>query len=162
MRGSRLMAWSLGVLAVLLAACAAMLSVTVDDAQARVSAQTRDDVAQAAAETSAALLTYTPDTVAADQYAAGERLTGDFRARYGQFTDTVVVPTSRTNRVTSTATVTATGVSSVDGDDAEALVFLTQVTSTDAAPDPVTTKVGARVDLTRIDGRWLVSDFEPS
>ncbi|EME21172.1 hypothetical protein [Rhodococcus triatomae] len=159
-RRLRVLGWSLGAALVLLAVLAAVLFAAVGRAEEPVDPQTRSEVAQAAADASAALLTYTPDTVASDQYAAAERLTGDFRERYGQFTDTVVVPSARADRITSTATVTASGVSAVDGDEAQALVFLTQVTSSNASPEPVTATVGARVDLQLVEGRWLVSGFD--
>jgi Mce-associated membrane protein len=161
-RRNRILCWALGAAVVVLAVVVVVLFTRVGQAEDRVDSRTRDEVAQAAADASVALLTYTPDTVASDQYAAAERLTGDFRERYGRYTDAVVVPSARTDRITSTGTVTAAGVSTVDGDEAEALVFLTQVTSSNASPDPVTAKVGARVDLRLVDGRWLVSGFDVS
>lgn len=152
----------LGALAVVLAAIACVLFVAVDRTTDRVSDEAREEVARAAADTAVALLTYTPETVAADQYAAEQRLTGDFRIRYGAWSDTSLVPVARAEQVTSTATVTGTGVSEIDGDSARALVFLTRETGSAATPDPATASVGARVDLTRVDGTWLVSGFETS
>ncbi|GAA4486148.1 hypothetical protein GCM10023094_42030 [Rhodococcus olei] len=154
--------WLLATLALILAVVAAILFVRVDRADERSGDAARAAVAQAAGEGAAALLTYTPDTVAADMYTATQRLTGDFRDQFGRLTDTVVVPASRAQGITRTATVTGTGVSAVDGDTAEALVFLRQVTRTAAAPDPVGETVGARVQLTRVDGTWLISGFEAS
>lgn len=163
MRGRQaVLAWVLGVLAVMLAVLAALLVVRVDRAADSIGQAAREEVAQIAGETGAALLTYTPDTVAEDLYAAAQRLTGDFRDRFGQFTDTVVVPSARAEGITSTATVDAAGVSELGGDDASALVFLTQVTSSAASPDAVTSSVGARVELHRVEGSWLVSGFEIS
>ncbi|MFF0815754.1 twin-arginine translocation pathway signal [Rhodococcus sp. NPDC003318] len=160
MRRSGLLTWLLAALAVVLAGLAALLFVRADRAAEQVSDAARDEVARAAADTAVALLTYTPETVAADQYAAAQRLTGDFRERYGTLTDEILVPTARDRKVTSTASVTGTGVSRLDGDRADALVFLTQVTSTEAAPAPVSVPVGARVGLTRVGDSWLVSGFE--
>lgn len=149
-----------GVLAVVLAVVGAVLVVRLDRAQDRAGEGTRSEVVRAASEGAAALLTYTPDTVAADMYAATARLTGDFRDYYGRLTDTVIVPTAREQGISRSASVTESGVTTVHGDSAEALVFLRQVTRTTAAPDPVTERVGARVELTRVDGRWLISGLQ--
>lgn len=163
MRGrTAALAWVLGVLAVMLAVLAALLFVRTERAAESAGQAARDEVTRVASEVAVELLTYTPDTVAADQYAAARRLTGEFRDRYGNFTDGVVVPSARAERITSSAVVTASGVSEMDGDEASALVFLTQTTSREGGGEPVATSVGARVDLVRVDGQWLVSEFETS
>lgn len=149
-------------LALILAVATVLLVVRLDRAEERSGPAARADVTRAAEEGAEALLTYTPDTVAADMYAATARLTGDFRDRYGRFTDTVIVPAARAQGISRTASVTESGVSRVDGDSAEALVFLRQEVRTAAQAGPVTESVGARVELTRVDGQWLISGFEVS
>lgn len=154
--------WLLAVAAVLLLAAAVLLYLRLYRAEQRVDEGVRADVAQTAADVSAALLTYTPDTVAADMYAATQRLTGEFKDRYGRLTDTAIVPSARAQKITTAATVTGAGVTDLTADHADALVFLRQVTTTAAAPEPVTATVGAVVELTRVNGEWLVSDLAMS
>ncbi|MGW0042806.1 twin-arginine translocation pathway signal [Rhodococcus sp. NPDC003348] len=154
--------WLLAVLAVVLATVAVLLGIRLYRADERGADGARADVAQTAAEGAAALLTYTPDTVAANLYAAAQRLTGEFRDRFGQMTDAVIAPAAREQGISTSATVTGTGVGTLTDDHADALVFLKQVTTTAAAPDPVSATVGARVELTKVDGVWLISDMEVS
>ncbi|MFD4294230.1 twin-arginine translocation pathway signal [Rhodococcus sp. NPDC058532] len=154
--------WLLAVLAVILAVAAVALYVRLYRADQRTGDAVRAEVAQVAADGAAALLSYTPETVAADMYAATQRLTGDFREYYSRLTDATIVPTARAEKITTTATAVDSGIGSLSADRADALVFLKQVTSTEATPDPVTATVGARVSLTSVDGEWLISGLEIS
>ena len=108
----------------------------------------------------AALLTYTPDSVAADLSAATERLTGEYKDYYGRIVDSVIVPTARDQKISSHATVTGTGVSSFDADSAQVLVFLSQTSTSADRPQPVANTAGAVVELSRVDGDWLISRFD--
>lgn len=126
----------------------------------RVDDRARAAAAQAAAEGAAALLTYTPDSVAADLSAATERLTGEYKDYYGRIVDSVIVPTARDQKISSHATVTGTGVSSFDADSAQVLVFLSQTSTSADRPQPVSNTAGAVVELSRVDGDWLISRFD--
>ncbi|MFC9787181.1 twin-arginine translocation pathway signal [Rhodococcus sp. NPDC127528] len=160
MNGRTKLTVALAVLAVALAALATTLYLTRYRADTAVDDAVRAEVGQVAGDGAAALLTYTPETVAADMYAAQQRLTGGFKDYYGRLTDAVIVPAARDKQITTHATVTGTGVSSVDEDSAVVLVFLKQDTASAAQPAPVGATTTARVELQRIDGDWLISGFD--
>jgi Mce-associated membrane protein len=152
---------ALAVLTVALAALAGALYLTLYRADARVAdGALRAEVGQVAGEGAAALLTYTPETVAADMYAAQQRLTGEFKDYYGRFTDSVIVPAAREKKISTRASVTGTGISSADEDSASVLVFLRQETSSTEQADPVGATRAARVELRKVDGDWLISGFD--
>jgi Mce-associated membrane protein len=65
-------------------------------------------------------MTYSPDTVEQDVSAASALLTGDFLTYYKQFTNQVLIPNARQNRVAATASVVRAGVETLTsrkGDD---------------------------------------------
>jgi Mce-associated membrane protein len=126
----------------------------------RVDDRARVEVQEAAADGAKALLTYTPETVFADMAAARERLTGEFRDYHDRLAQGVIVPAATDKKITATATVTGTGVTSLTDDSAEVLVFLEQTTTTPAQEAPIDTTVGAEVALRKVDGRWLISEFD--
>ncbi|MFC7449122.1 twin-arginine translocation pathway signal [Rhodococcus daqingensis] len=126
----------------------------------RVDDRARVEVQQAAADGAKALLTYTPETVFADMVAARELLTGEFKDYHDRLAQGVIVPAATDKKITATATVTATGLTSLTDDSAEVLVFLDQSTTSAAEQAPVDTTVGAEVTLQKVDGRWLISEFD--
>ncbi|MFE3293038.1 twin-arginine translocation pathway signal [Rhodococcus sp. NPDC059234] len=160
MNGRTKLTAALGVLAVALAALAGALYLTQYRPDTRVDDAMRAEVGQVAGAGAAALLSYTPETVAADMYAAQQRLTGGLADYYGRLTDSVIVPAARDKKISTHATVTGTGVSSLDEDSAVVLVFLKQETSSAAQPAPVDATTAARVELQRVDGDWLISGFD--
>lgn len=120
----------------------------------------RTSSVQAATDGSVALLSYNPDTVETDLNAARDRLTGDFRNSYDTLIHDVVIPGAREKRIASTANVAARGSDSVSATRAQVLVFINQtVTVGDGAPTETASSV--KVSLDRIDGRWLISGFDP-
>ncbi|SEK78399.1 hypothetical protein [Rhodococcus maanshanensis] len=126
----------------------------------RVDDRARAEAQQAAADGAKALLTYTPETVFTDMAAARELLTGEFKDYHDRLAQRVIVPAATDKKITATATVTATGLTSMTDDSAEVLVFLDQSTTTAEQQAPVDTRVGAEVGLRKVDGRWLISEFD--
>jgi len=114
----------------------------------------------AAAQSTVAMLTYKPDTVAKDLTAAGDRLTGAFKNSYLSLTHDVVIPGSRQKRITATATVPAAASVSATDSHAVVLVFVNQ-TVTIGGDAPSDTASSVKVTLDRVDGRWLISGFDP-
>ncbi|MFZ2526738.1 MAG: twin-arginine translocation pathway signal [Rhodococcus sp. (in: high G+C Gram-positive bacteria)] len=131
----------------------------------RVDLRTDDDVAHAvldaATSGSTALLSYSPDTIDEDIAAATSHLTGDFLAYYTEFTDQVVVPAAREKSVDTTASVVRAAVSDLREDAATVLVYINQTTTSADKPDPTATSSSVLVSLSHVDGRWLISAFDP-
>lgn len=143
-----------------LAALAGVLYFTQYRPDRRVDDRARAEAQQVAADGATALLTYTPETVFANMAAARELLTGDFKDYHDQLARRVIVPAAMDKKVSATATVTGTGLTSLTDDKAVVLVFLDQSTTIAEQPAPTTTSVGAEVGLQKVDGRWLISEFD--
>ncbi|WP_161976382.1 twin-arginine translocation pathway signal [Mycolicibacterium sp. CH28] len=115
----------------------------------------------AAAQGTVALLTYAPDTLDKDLASAKSHLTGEFLKYYSQFTDQIVAPAARQKGVKTEATVARAAVSEMHPDQAVVLVFVNQVTTSKDRPDPALATSSVMVTLTKSDGRWLISEFNP-
>jgi Mce-associated membrane protein len=114
----------------------------------------------AAKDATIALLSYKPETVEKDLDAARDRLTGTFKDSYTQLTHDVVIPGAKQKHITAVATVPAVASVKATPNHAVVLLYVNQTTSigTDTPSDSVST---VRVALDNIDGRWLVSEFDP-
>ena len=119
-------------------------------------------VAQAAKDGAVSILSYKPDTVDSDLAKAKPLLTGDFLDYYNNFTATVVAPASKEKKVATTATVPAVSVVSVDGSHAVVLAFVNQTTTTGDAPQSTDSASSVRIELTKVDGHWLIDKFDPA
>ena len=124
-------------------------------------ALSRAESVQAARDDTVALLTYHADTVDKDLAAARERLTGEFKDAYGELTRQVVVPGAKEKHISSVAKVNAAASVSATENHAVALVYVDQ-TVTIGAGAPTDTQPVVRVTLDKVNGRWLVSRFEPA
>jgi Mce-associated membrane protein len=133
--------------------------------QYRPDKQTDDAVAQsvvnAARDGTVALLSYKPDTLNHDFAAAKSHLTGDFLNYYDQFTKEVVTPAAQTKGVTTTAQVAGAAVSELNPDKAVVLIFVNQVTTSKERPDPAMASSSVLVSLTKVNGDWLITKFDP-
>lgn len=120
----------------------------------------RAESVQAATEATIALLSYRPDTVQNDLEAARRRLTGTFLDAYTQLTHDVVIPGAKQKQISAVATVPGAASLSASAEHAVVLLFVNQ-TITMGGDAPTSTVSNVRVTLDRIDGRWLVSQFDP-
>lgn len=127
----------------------------------QLTAEASTDVVGAATRGSVALLSYAPDTVDADLAAAQSNLTGEFLTYYGEFAKQIVAPATKQRDVRTTATVVRAAPAEVNPDNAKVLVFLNQVTVSRDNPDPVQAASSVMVGLVKVDGRWLISSFDP-
>lgn len=127
----------------------------VDDAVA-------DAAIKAASEGAVAVLTYSPDTVDHDLAVAYPHLTGEFLRYYRDFGQHFVAPGVREQKVKASATVLRSAASQLHPDSAVVLLFIHQTTQSKDKPEPVLTSNGVRVTLTKVDGSWLISKFEPT
>lgn len=115
---------------------------------------------QTAKDATVALLSYRPATVERDLGAARNRLTGGFKDSYTSLTRDVVIPGAQRKQVSAVATVQAAASVSAEPDHAVVLVFVSQ-TTTEGSGAPAVTASSLRVTLDKVDGRWLISGFDP-
>lgn len=130
------------------------------DSSARASEVARVESVQAAKDSTIAMLSYQPDSVEADLAAAQDRLTGDFRDAYIELTSEVVIPGAKEKRISTVASVSAAASVTATPNHAVVLVFVNQsaIVGRDAPTDTAST---IRVTLDQVEGRWLISGFDP-
>lgn len=162
-RGSRF-SWT-RLLVVSLPALALIIALGVGylkwlDGAARESRAAAEASVRAASESTIAILSYKPETVDRDLKAAAERLTAGFRQQYTQLVNDVVAPGAKQQHITAVATVPAAASVSATGKHAVVLVFVDQ-TTTIGNDAPTQTTSSVRVSLENVDGRWLISQFDP-
>jgi Mce-associated membrane protein len=115
---------------------------------------------RSAIDSTVALLSYRPDTVEKDLDAAKVRLTGTFLNAYTSLTHDVVIPGAKQKQVSAVATVPAAASSFATSTHAVVLLFVDQ-TVTVGQSAPTNTASSVRVTLDKVDGRWLISQFDP-
>lgn len=133
--------------------------------QYRPDQQTDEAVAQrvvnAARDGTVALLSYKPDTLDQDFAAAKSHLSGDFLNYYNDFTKQVVTPAAKNKGVTTAAQVVGAAAAELHPDSAMVLVFVNQVTTSKERPDPSMASSTVKVSLTKVNGQWLITKFDP-
>lgn len=137
----------------------------------RPDSQTSDrvaaDVLKAASDGTVALLSYSPESLDKDFANAKSYLTGDFLNYYTQFTNDIVTPAAKQKNVKTTAQIArssdkdAAAVSELQPGSAEVLLFINQNTTSKENPDGAFAASSVKVGLTKVDGRWLISTFDP-
>jgi Mce-associated membrane protein len=128
---------------------------SVDNAEAAAEAAKR-----AATESTIALLSYTPDKVEEQLGAARDLLTGEFQQSYTDLTNDVVIPGAKEQQIAAVASVPAAAAVSAEPDRAVVLLFVNQTVNIGGQP-PTDTASSVRVTLEKVDGRWLISQFDP-
>jgi Mce-associated membrane protein len=113
-----------------------------------------------ARETTSAILSYNADTVDKELNGARDRLTGPFLEEYTKLVNDVVIPGAKEKKISSVAQVPAAASVSADVSHAVALVFVDQ-TVTVGGGAPTNSASSVKVTLDKVDGRWLVSGFDP-
>ncbi len=130
------------------------------DGSARASRTAAEQSVKAATDSTIAILSYRPDSVERDLKGAADRLTGGFRQQYTQLVNDVVAPGSKQQHISAIATVPAAASVSASENHAVVLVFIDQ-TTTIGNDAPTQTTSSVRITLERVDGRWLISQFDP-
>lgn len=130
------------------------------DSSAREIGVARIESVLAATDGTIAILSYQPDSAEKDLSAARDRLTGDFKDSYTSLTHDVVIPGAQQKRISAVANVPAAASVSASDKHAVVLVFVNQTITMGNDP-PTTTASSVRISLDRIDGRWLISGFDP-
>lgn len=143
----------------------AALTVALYFGQFRADRETGPAAAQAvldaATDGTTALLSYSPDDLDGDLAAAKSHLTGGFLDYYTEFAAQVVTPAVTQKAVTADVRVMRAAVSELGPDTAKVLVFLNQVSTSKDRPDPALAASSVLVTLTKSDGSWLISAFDP-
>ncbi|MDT5012027.1 MAG: Mce-associated rane protein [Mycobacterium sp.] len=130
------------------------------DASAREGQSAAEQSVRAATDGTVALLSYRADSVDGDLSAAADRLTGGFRDEYHQLVTSVVAPGSKEQHISAAATVPS--AASVTASDTHAVVLVYVDQTTTVGNDPPTQSTSCvRVTLDKVDGRWLISKFDP-
>jgi Mce-associated membrane protein len=130
------------------------------DGKERESRIAAEQSVKAASESTIAILSYKPETVDQDLKAAADRLTAGFRQQYTQLVTDVVAPGAKQQHITAVATVPAAASVIATGKQAVVLVFVDQTTTIGNDP-PTQSTSSVRVTLDKIDGKWLISQFDP-
>jgi Mce-associated membrane protein len=148
----------LPVLALLLAVAAGFF--IWKDISARATDRAYAESMQAAKDSTVRLLSYKPDTVEAELTSARDLLTATFKDSYTQLTNDVVIPGAKEKKIAAVASVPAVASVEASPKHAVVLVFVNQtVTVGDGAPTATASSV--KVTLDKVDGRWLISQFDP-
>lgn len=125
----------------------------------------RTAIVDATRTATTAILTYRARTVTTDVAAAQRLLTGSFADYYRTLARTQVIPAATDRKLSSQVRVSGVSIIEASESQARTLVFVTQTLSspsdTAAGKEPTTTATAIRATLTRSDGRWLVSAFDP-
>ena len=121
----------------------------------------RTESVRVASEDAAALLSYKADSADKDlNNAARDRLTGDFKDAYINLIRQVVIPGAKEKHISAVAKVNAAASVSASANHAVVLLYVDQtVTIGDGAPTD--TQPVVRVALDKVNGRWVVSHFDP-
>jgi Mce-associated membrane protein len=130
------------------------------DASLREAQAARAESVQAAIDSTVALLSYRADTVDKDLEAAKNRLTGTFLTAYTSLTHDVVIPGAKQKQISAVATVPAAASTSATASHAVVVVFVNQTIIVGQGA-PTSTASSVRVTLDKVDGRWLISQFDP-
>ena len=158
-RWSRVIAYGvLPGLALLLVSAAGFLK--WQDASVGAAEMVRTESVRAATDSTIALLSYRPETVEKDLEAAKSRLTGTFLDAYTSLTHDVVIPGAKQKQISAAATVPAATSTSVTDNHAVVMLFVNQTVIVGQDP-PTNTASSVRVTLDKVDGRWLISGFDP-
>ena len=121
----------------------------------------RAESVRVASEDAVALLSYRADSADKDLTSAAQgRLTGEFKDAYLNLIRQVVIPGAKEKHISSTVKVSAAAPVSATSNHAVVLLYANQ-TVTIGEGVPTDTQPVIRVTLDKVNGRWLVSHFDP-
>jgi Mce-associated membrane protein len=127
----------------------------------KTATQQERDAAVAAAKTEIPqILSYNYKTLNADLARASADTTGQFSGQFGVLASQLIGPNAtKQQTVTKAAVATAAAVDS-SGDEVTVLVFLDQSTTSKAQPKAQVSSGQLRVTMQKVNGRWLVEQFQ--
>jgi Mce-associated membrane protein len=115
---------------------------------------------QAASDGAVALLSYSYENLDRDFAKAKSHLTGNFLAYYRKFSEEIAAGAQQ-GQLTTTAKVIRAAVADLHPDSAVVLVFVDQTTASKQKPEPVKADSSVLVTLTKVNGSWLIANFDP-
>jgi Mce-associated membrane protein len=115
---------------------------------------------QAASDGAVTLLSYSYDNLDRDLAKAKSHLAGNFLAYYSKFSEQIAAGAQQ-GQLTATAKVIRAAVSDLHPDSAVVLVFVDQTTASKQKPEPVKAGSSILVTLTKVNGSWLIANFDP-
>ena len=118
-------------------------------------------VVSSASDGTVALLSYSPESLDKDFATAKSHLSGDFLSYYNQFTDQIVAPAAKQKSLKTNARVLGAAVQELHPDSAVVLVLVDQSTTSKDNPDPSMASSSVLVSLARVNGKWLITKFDP-
>jgi Mce-associated membrane protein len=118
-------------------------------------------VISAASDGTVALLSYSPESLDKDFATAKSHLSGDFLSYYKEFTEQIVGPAAKEKSLKTTARVIGAAVSELHPNSAVVLVYVDQSTTSKDRPDPSESASSVLVSMTRVNGNWLITKFDP-
>ncbi|KUI02319.1 hypothetical protein AU188_08300 [Mycobacterium sp. IS-3022] len=130
------------------------------DNSVRTAEAVREESVQVAKDSTIAMLSYKPDTVEQQLNDARALLTGEFEESYTGLINDVVIPGAKQKQISAVASVPAAASVSADPNEAVVLVFVNQTVVVGQDP-PTDSASSVRVTLEKVDGRWLISKFDP-
>jgi Mce-associated membrane protein len=165
LRSKHRVSWSRILAYGMLPALALLLAIAAGYSKWVVSSSHDSEVARvesvrAATDSTIAILSYKPDTVDKDLEGARDRTMGNFRDSYTSLIRDVVIPGSKQKHIAAMANVPAAASVSATGNRAVVLEFINQTITIGNDP-PTSTASSVRITLEKIDGNWLISQFDP-
>jgi Mce-associated membrane protein len=124
-------------------------------------ASVASEVISSASDGTVAMLSYSPDSLDKDFAAAKSHLSGDFLSYYNQFTEQIVAPAAKQKSLKTNARILGAAVQEIHPDSAVVLVLVDQSTTSKDNPDPTMASSSVLVSLTRVNGNWLITKFDP-
>jgi Mce-associated membrane protein len=116
---------------------------------------------KAAEDGTVAVLSYSPQNLSADIAKAKSYLTGDFLKYYTHFTDQIFAAAAQQQQVSTTASVERAAVSELHPDSAVVLLFVDKESSSKDKPVPEGKPATVRATMRKVNGSWLIAQFEP-
>ncbi len=109
------------------------------------------------------VLSFDSTTIDADLARSRTLVSGTFATQFEQRVSEVIMPAIQQQAITTKAEVVRSALIDARPDQVDALLFVDQTTTTSGNPAPQRTPAQLRVTMTRnVDGRWLISDLQPT
>lgn len=148
-----------GILAVALLVAGAVFGLQYHDDRRTDDART--EAVAVASKQAVAMLAYTYTSADKELPKAADGLTGDFQRDYRTLIDTAIIPGAKQQQLTVQADVRATSVVAAAPDRVTVLMFLNQISSGKDTPKAIVTGTRIRMELQKVDGRWLTAALTP-
>jgi Mce-associated membrane protein len=150
--------WVLAVLAgLLVVALVGAGALVVLDRRAQAVDDARGAATRAASSAATKVLSYDYRHLAADFAAGTAQTTGAFRDQYARTTSQAVQQVATQTKATVVAQVASTGVVRASGDEVVVVLFVNQTTTSNRLERPQLDQNRVEMTMTRVGGRWLIS-----